>query len=89
MRGFEQLSSSSSAEPVSKLNSGAKGTTKSPWWPQRDSHTGRQRADRPLPKMQALGACMNKLLLYAFAVMSRREAFQLDHDWQRTTARVA
>jgi len=48
-----------------------------------------QRADRPLPKMQALGACMNKLLLYAFAVMSRREAFQLDHDWQRTMARVA
>jgi hypothetical protein len=48
-----------------------------------------QRADRPLPKMQALGACMNKLLLYAFAVMSRREAFQLDHDWQRPMARVA
>jgi transposase len=48
-----------------------------------------QRADRPLPKMQALGACMNKLLLYAFAVMSRREAFQLDHDWQRTMSRVA
>src|SRR5215510_4529108 len=48
-----------------------------------------QRADRPLPKMQALGACMNKLLLYAFAVMRRREAFQLDHDWPRTMARVA
>ncbi len=48
-----------------------------------------QRADRPLSKMQALGACMNKLLLYAFAVMSRREAFQLDHDWQRTMSRVA
>jgi transposase len=48
-----------------------------------------QRADRPLTKMQAVGACMNKLLLYAFAVMSRREAFQLDHDWQRTTQRVA
>jgi transposase len=48
-----------------------------------------QRADRPLPKMQALGACMNKLLLYAFAVMSRREAFQLDHNWQRTLPRVA
>ena len=29
-----------------------------------------QRADRQLPKMQAIGACMNKLLLYAFAVMS-------------------
>jgi hypothetical protein len=48
-----------------------------------------QRADRPLPKMQALGACMNKLLLYAFAVMSRREAIQLDHHWQRTLARGA
>jgi len=39
--------------------------------------------------MQALGACMNKLLLYTFAVMSHREAFQLDHDWPRTMARVA
>jgi hypothetical protein len=39
--------------------------------------------------MQALGACMNKLLLYAFAVMSRREAFQLDHNWQRAMPRVA
>ena len=48
-----------------------------------------QRADRPLPKMEVLGACMNKLLLYAFAVMSQREAFQLDHDWQRTMSRVA
>jgi transposase len=48
-----------------------------------------QRADRPLPKMPALGACMNKLLLDAFAAMSRREAFQLDHDWQRTLARGA
>ena len=45
-----------------------------------------QRTDRPLTKMQALGACMNKLLLYAFAVMSRREAFQLDHNWQRMIA---
>jgi hypothetical protein len=32
---------------------------------------------------------MNKLLLYAFAVMSRPETFQLDHDWQRTMAHVA
>jgi hypothetical protein len=44
-----------------------------------------QRPDRPLTKMQALGACMNKLLLYAFAVMSRREAFQLDHNWSRAS----
>jgi transposase len=48
-----------------------------------------QRADRPLTKMQAIGACMNKLLLYAFAVMSRREAFALDHDWQRAMRHVA
>jgi transposase len=48
-----------------------------------------QRPDRPLTKMQALGACMNKLLLYAFAVMSRQEAFEIDHDWQRTTQSVA
>jgi hypothetical protein len=48
-----------------------------------------QRADRPLPKMQALKAWMNKRLVYAFAVMSRREAFQLDHDWQRTMSHVA
>jgi hypothetical protein len=31
----------------------------------------------------------DKLLLYAFAVMSRREAFQLDHAWQRTMPHVA
>lgn len=48
-----------------------------------------QRADRPLTKMQAIGACMNKLLLYAFAVMSRREAFALDHDWQRAMRQIA
>jgi transposase len=42
-----------------------------------------QRTERPLTKMQALGACMNKLLLYAFAVMSRREAFEVDHAWHR------
>jgi len=47
------------------------------------------RADQPLPTMQALGARMNKLLLHAFAVMHRREAFPLDHDWQRPMARVA
>jgi transposase len=47
-----------------------------------------QRSDRPLTKMQALGACMNKLLLYAFAVMSRRQAFQLNHEWQRANEPV-
>lgn len=40
-----------------------------------------QRPTRPLPKMQALGACMTKLLLYAFAVMKRRQAFDADHQW--------
>jgi transposase len=48
-----------------------------------------QRVDRPLTKMQAIGACMNKLLLYAFAVMSRREVFILDHDWQGTKRQIA
>jgi transposase len=37
------------------------------------------REERPLPRMQALGACMNKLLLYAFAVMKRREIFDAQH----------
>jgi transposase len=40
-----------------------------------------QRPVRPLPKMQALGACMTKLLLYTFAVMKRRETFDTDHQW--------
>jgi transposase len=40
-----------------------------------------QRPGRPLPKMQALGACMTKLLLYAFAVMKRRQPFNADHQW--------
>lgn len=48
-----------------------------------------QRPDRPLPKMQAIGACMNKLLLYAFAVMKRREAFDVDHRWQEDGTHVA
>ena len=47
------------------------------------------RADRPLPKLQALGAGMSKLLLYALAVMRRRAALHLDHDWPRTMSRVA
>jgi hypothetical protein len=32
--------------------------------------------------MVALGACMNKLLLYAFAVMKRRRTFDLEHRWK-------
>ena len=42
----------------------------------------RQRAVRPLAPMPALVACMNKWLLYAFAVMKRQETFQLNHTWQ-------
>ena len=40
------------------------------------------RPERPLSKMTALGACMNKLLLYAFAVMKHQEAFQSEHRWR-------
>jgi len=40
-----------------------------------------QRSDRPLAKMCALGACMNKLLRYAFAVMKRGQAFDPAHHW--------
>jgi transposase len=42
----------------------------------------RQRDARPLATMPAMVACMNKWLLYAFAVMKRREAFQVDHVWR-------
>lgn len=42
----------------------------------------RQRETRPLETMPAMVACMNKWLLYAFAVMKRREAFQINHVWQ-------
>jgi transposase len=42
----------------------------------------RSRPERPLSKMTALGACMNKLLLYAFAVMKQRRAFEVEHRWQ-------
>jgi transposase len=48
-----------------------------------------QRQDRPLPKMQALGACMGKLLLYAFAVMKRRQPFEVDHRWEGDRTRDA
>jgi transposase len=41
-----------------------------------------QRPDRPMAKMQALGACMSKFLMYAFAVMKRRQAFRIDHSWE-------
>ncbi len=41
-----------------------------------------QRPIRPLPKMHAFGACMSKLLHYAFAVVKNREAFDVDHLWK-------
>jgi transposase len=41
-----------------------------------------QRQDRPLPKMQALGACMTKFLMYAFALMHKRVAFDVNHVWE-------
>jgi transposase len=43
-----------------------------------------QRTDRPLSKMKALGACMTKFLMYAFAVMKNRCAFDSDHVWRST-----
>jgi transposase len=48
-----------------------------------------QRPDRPLPKMQAIGACMSKLLLYVFAVMKRREPFDVSHRWTAGEAAMA
>ncbi len=39
------------------------------------------RAEEPLPKMQAIGACMNKLLWYAWHVVKRREMYD-PHRWQ-------
>ena len=49
----------------------------------------RQRDSRPLEAMPALVACMNKWLLYAFAVMKRREVFQVNHVWQAHTCATA
>ena len=47
------------------------------------------RATRPLPKMAAIGACMNKLLLYAFAVMKKRIPFNVDHRWKEGAPEAA
>jgi transposase len=41
----------------------------------------RTRTEHPLPKMQALGACMNKLLWYTWHVVKRREMYD-PHRWQ-------
>lgn len=40
-----------------------------------------QRTKHPLRKMKALGAWMNELLLMAFVVMKRKEAFDATHVW--------
>ena len=47
------------------------------------------RGVRPLPKMAAIGACMNKLLLYAFAVMKNRQPFEIDHRWKEVAGDAA
>jgi transposase len=46
----------------------------------------RQRDQRPLSKMKALGACMTKFLLYAFAVMKQRVPFDCNHEWRAALA---
>ena len=48
-----------------------------------------QRPAHPLPKMKALGACMNKLLLMTFAVMKRKEAFDTKHVWGGMVTKAA
>jgi hypothetical protein len=48
-----------------------------------------QRQHRPLAKMQALGACMTKFLLYVFAVMKKRQSFAVDHHWQSDRKQAA
>ena len=42
------------------------------------------RTEHPLPKMQAVGACMNKFLWYVWHVVKRREYYD-PHYWQRLT----
>ena len=44
-----------------------------------------QRVTRLLPPMQAIGACMTKLLHYAYAVVKNRAAFDADHVWRDTS----
>jgi transposase len=42
------------------------------------------RTEHPLPKMQAIGACMNKFLWYTWHVVKHREAYDA-HHWRRVT----
>ena len=44
-----------------------------------------QRVTRPLPPMQAIGACMTKLLHDAYAVVKNRAACDADHVWRDTS----
>jgi transposase len=46
----------------------------------------RQRAVRPLATVPAMAACMTKWLLYVFAVMKRKQAFDVNHQWSPTGA---
>jgi transposase len=43
------------------------------------------RSVHPLPKMQAIGACMNKLLWYAWHVVKRRDYYAPDH-WRHPSS---
>lgn len=42
------------------------------------------RAERPLPKMQAIGACMNKFLWYVWHVVKYRERYDAQY-WRRVS----
>jgi transposase len=42
------------------------------------------RAEHPLPKMQAIGACMNKFLWYAWHVVKQRDWYDAQH-WRTVT----
>ena len=48
-----------------------------------------QRVTRPLPPMQAIGACMTKLLHDAFAVVKNRTAFDADQRWTTEFGQLA
>ena len=43
-----------------------------------------QRATRPLPSLQAFGACRTTLLHYAFAVVKHHAPVDMDHLWRDT-----
>ena len=43
-----------------------------------------QRATRPLPSLQACGACRTTLLHYAFAIVKHHAPVDMDHLWRDT-----